>query len=229
MKTYTLSPSPAGKGGEEEDGLGLIASVLLSYVVSVLLAVFYPKPSQQEWALDASRRGWSQWMIRFTRATQFFTLYSMLMVIAALITESREIAVVASVLEGMVFLLYHGICSYDAKLLAYDRHDIVEMCTGWLPPMNRYVFVWVGLHIQHTLVPTLLWSTVKHYPEDEWLVLLALTVYLALNHLCWLVQGHPAYPIQEILYGKGRHVYYGSVFLVYLACLLVCQTLDFLF
>lgn len=203
--------------------------MLLSYLVSVGLAWLRPKPYQIKCSEDAIRRGWSRPIVSLTRATQHFTLFSLLLVVCALASGHRETAVVATSLELLVFFLYHGIASYDPTLLGYDNPDLIRECMGWRPPFSRYIVVWLGLHIQHTLAPFILWGYAEHRPEDESLVFGALFFYIMWNHFCWSVQGRPAYPIQEKLWHRGRPVYWGSVFACFLLSSLAASFLDTLY
>ena len=143
-------------------------------------------------------------MITFTRATQHFTTFGLGLVCVANYTESYHAT--AFILEFMVAILYHAIRLVDPSLLGYEDPTLYTRVTRFFPPLDRYIFIWAGLQLQHTLVPLMAWTWTE--PEDETLALTLLVVYIALNHFCWKVQGIPAYPIQARLYAYSPYLYF---------------------
>lgn len=197
------------------------------YTTSIGIAVFRPKPYAIKCAEDARIRGWSNWIIILTRATQHFTLYALMMVVLATYTDNHELSVIAASLECLMFVLYHMICFIDPNYLGYDNPDLIRECARLRPPLNRYFIVWLGLHFQHTIVPIVMMQNLKYHEPEDWIyVMIALMVYIQWNHFCWKVQGLPAYPIQNILYAFHPNIYYSSLFLCIVLCYTITNTID---
>lgn len=184
---------------------------------------------QVECAKDARLRGWSEGWIVLTRVTQHFTNFSLLILIFAHMTGERELAAVASVLELIVFIVYHILCRFDKTLLTYHDAGLAEQIMGLSPPMNLNLFPWLVLHLQHTIAPFTLWGSVTHLPEDVFLATAALLLYAAWNSFCERVQGRPAYPIQERLYKRSPILYRLTQLLVVALCVCCALILDDLF
>ncbi len=181
----------------------------VSYCVAVVVPWFFPKPNQRECEVDALVRGHHPFLIRFTRSTQFFTLYGQLWLILALLTENPTIRSIALIIETMVMILYFTFIRIDPTLLAYDGPVLVNQVTGFLPPMNRYCVVWFGLLVQHLICPLHLWVSgeIMFGHWDVIYAVCAVFAYICWSDFCWYVQGKPTYPIQQRVFDSGLEEY----------------------
>jgi len=186
-----------------------------AYIVASVLAVCFPRKHMQMCEIDALNRGWSIHIIRMTRVTLYFTLYSQAWLLAALLTMKTWVVFTAFVLETTVFILYHGIAWYDPHLLAYEEDpEMLRAAMRWCPPSWKktpWIIMWTALHLQHTVLPVITWilfhsrahELYYHLPPGVfWYPLCALVVYTVFNECSWIVLGRAAYPIQETVYRK---------------------------
>lgn len=200
----------------------MVALTLLTlmYVATMFAAVFLPRPHQLECEQDARIRGWSKSMIILTRGSQHFTIYAQVWLIAALATGQREFACIAMVLGTVVFFLYHVLMFDDPQHLSYEPESFVAKIIAWTPPRDRFIIPWIGIRVQHIVLPLYFWVTggVEHHPEDVMKSVYAAFAYHTWSLVCWTVQGKPAYPIQERLWNEGGyiHAFIGCMALTYL-------------
>lgn len=203
---------------------------LVTLVIALVQGTFFPNPHQRKCETDALKRKWPRWVIQLTRSTSFLTLFSQFLLIVSLFLHtSREIAVVAMVLETVVFFLYHVFTAIDSGLLSYHDPEFTKKATAWLPSMDKTSIAWAALHLQHTVCPLHLWVTggIEHRSTDVWWSVGLVLGYVGWNHFCWRVQGNPTYPIQQKLVDAGRYpvATVGFILLTYM----VATGCDYLF
>lgn len=197
----------------------LVAS---TYAIATVAAAINPNPTQVWAQASARQRGWSNRAIVLTRSTQFLTLYAKLWLAAAIFSGDGRVARVALGLGTTVMILYYGSLAIDRGLLVHvENAEIAKHVTGLFPPRDILLaIVWVGLHFQHLICPTYL----RFRPDlleggvgdgTPWDSVLAFLAYLGWNHMCWMVQGLPAYPVQGIAHSAG----------VYWPCVIICTGL----
>jgi hypothetical protein len=157
--------------------------------------------------LQALNRGFSKAIIVTTRSFQHLTVYAKLILILYLLTEIQALGPVAHFLEIFVFVCYHSIVTYDPKLLTHDI-TVSKKVTGFWPPMDKHIFPWIGLHIQHTLCPlhAMLMPGVVYDQTGILSLFVASVGYVCWNYYCWYVQGIPVYPFQMILRTHGLEI-----------------------
>jgi len=171
----------------------------VALIVEIMWNMFLPLPHQQELEEKALSRGWNIWTIRFTRATQHFTRYAEIWLVAAFWTENLGVWGVAYFLQMTMAVLFHAISFVDPELLSHHDPNVVHAVTKWFPPRNPKQFlVYCVIQYQHTLCPLMAWWYVPRPMRMEFHgIILSILLYLIWNHICWLVQGAPPYPIQE--------------------------------
>ncbi len=179
----------------------------LAYVCTVLKTAVIPNRVQRECEEDALQRGWNIWIVRLTRSTQHFTMWAQLWLVLALLTEIRQVECVAMVLGLSVLALYYGFVYKDPTLLSYEDEDFTRMVASFIPPMNKYIVVSFCLWFQHFMCPLHLWltaDTVHEHLDIAW-SMCAIAAYVKWNAFAWLVQGKPAYPVQQMILDKGLY------------------------
>lgn len=176
----------------------------LALILSYVIACFSVKPHHRECEADALKRGWPLAMIRFTRCTQFFTLYAQAWLILAISSEVHACKAIAKVTSTMVCALYYVLVGINPMLLSWDADvELVRKVTRIYPPRDRYVVVWAALHFQHLACPLYFYLvdfvTINPIEGDGLVCVYALFGYVGWTLVTWRVQGKPAYPIQQRL------------------------------
>ncbi len=199
---------------------GCIQTSILVFVVA--MSVIRPTSKGDEDAREyAAERGWSRFMIEFTRTTQYLTVWSILCLIVCCVVPSPPLFLImynlTRIVQTSVFILWHGLTlsgNMD-RLIDWQSVDqqVVKRLLGWNPfrlNSTQEVVSWSILHFQHTLAPLHMWIEIYVFRACWWWgmttreltnELIATSIfgcsYLCWNSFCWYVRGRPAYPIQK--------------------------------
>lgn len=168
--------------------------------------MFIPFSFQLQSSENAIRRGWNKGIVVLTRMFPYLTLYTQMWTIIAMYNLTPATMYIAQTMSWFVFFLYHGFNYMGPDHLAYHPEEFVNEVVRWKPPMNSKIFVWFGLHWQHTIFPFYLhYLTNKYnieYRYDYTMILYnfaSITVYIIWHSFCWYVHEVAAYPFLNIL------------------------------
>lgn len=170
---------------------------IISFIIPIIGTIVKPHEYQVNAGKDARDRGWSPTLIIFTRSFCFLTLYTQFLIILALIYKTPRLLFIAHSFSIYVFLLYHGMNAYDKMLLPYHPRERVEEVVRCLPPLNKNIVIWFGLHLQHSFYPVYLYylkGDVEYNAEDFIYNIFLMVIYILWHLFCWKVQNIPAYP-----------------------------------
>ena len=186
---------------------------LISFLIPIILTTVRPHPFQIKATISAKRQGYSMPLILITRALPYLTIYTQFWILLALYKLEPITMSIAKTLSWSVFFLYHGINYVDPMYLAYHSKELVREVVRWTPPFSRYIVIWFGLHLQHTIFPFYLHYLAKIHSisSEKFLInttnsMSIMILYLAWHLFCWDVQGIPAYPFLSMLRSTGYEI-----------------------
>lgn len=214
-------------------------------------------PMTQSCNRQAEKRGYPSLLVRIMLAFQHLTIWTMFLAVAYLLPlasggmlkddlfkYSTVSCIIRPILPGAGII----VAQYWSFIFSFGPWSLVPQeefskdpkealriaqCLLMYPSATPYVFFYLIMQIQHTLIPLMPWLEELWFPESlgsicprpsiwsqTFLTVGYLLLWLLWGLCCWYVRGRPPYPIVKQAHDKGYWPFlYGSLlFLAVMAC-----------